>query len=153
MSTLEQEAVRNNQHKLCRHFSFSFFKKKEFCGYAMALVLHDSSHMQKSTSSSLRHRDEHPASAEWVLAQGTGGGRGRFWPVAPSLWRQSCLMENSHKPPKGMHSGYGTPRQTGSTPCYWLERKQELASALTRIDRFNKLCDFYPHGLHLKGSH
>lgn len=65
-------------------FIFFFQKQREFHGYAMALILHDSSHMQKSTTSNLRHRDEHPPSAECWHRGLVGGGSGS------DLWHLAC---------------------------------------------------------------
>ena len=156
MSTLEQEAVRNNQHKLCRHFSFSFFKNKE---NSMAMLWHSIYRILHTCK-----KAQHPIwDTEMSIhqADGTGDrwGRGWFWPVAPRLrwllicgnWADPWKIATSH--PKVCTLVMEHPEKQVPLLVTGLKENKSWPSALTRNDRFNKLCDFHPHGLHLKGSH
>lgn len=153
MSTLEQEAVRNNQHKLCRHFSFSFFKKKNSVAmpwHSFYMILHTckKAHLPVwDTETSIQQAQ----SECWH--RGLVGGRG-----ASDLWHLACgnraaSWETATSHPKECTLVTEHPDKQVPLLVTDLKENKSWPSALTRIDRFNKLCDFHPHSLHLKGSH
>lgn len=101
------------------------------------------------------------ASTKHRVSAGTGdrGVRGRFWPVAHCLWwplvcgNRAASWRTATSHPKECTLVMEHPDKQVPLLVTDLKENKSWPSAVTRIDRFNKLCEFHPHGLHLKGSH